>query len=63
LAKKGLSRFPELGVSGIRENLDAIAEQGLYMNKIVSDLQAFVNPVSLCLQTVLLRQLLVYIMA
>ena len=49
--------------TNIIESMDAIEEQITYMDKIVSDLQAFVRPVEVHKQEVNLKQLIIGILA
>jgi two-component system CheB/CheR fusion protein len=64
LAKSELQALPESEQkNNLKENIDAIEEQIKYMDKIVSDLQAFVRPVEVHKQTVNLKQLITVVLA
>jgi signal transduction histidine kinase len=60
LAEKELKELPDSAQkNNLQESIGAVAEQINYMNKVVSDLQAFVKPVEVHKQTVNLKQLIV----
>jgi signal transduction histidine kinase len=59
LAKDELKRMPDSSARrNLQENIDIIAEQIAYMDKIVSDLQDFVRPITPDKKTIDLRPLL-----
>ena len=58
LAKEELENLPESQQkTNLQESINAIEEQANYMDKIVSDLQAFVKPIEVNKQTINLKQL------
>jgi signal transduction histidine kinase len=60
LARNELQSFPEGELKiNIQESVDAIEEQIIYMNKIVSDLQTFVKPVQVQKQVFNLKQFII----
>ena len=64
LAKNELQALPDSEQkTNIIESMDAIEEQIIYMDKIVSDLQAFVRPVDVHKQEVNLKQLIIGVIA
>ena len=64
LAKNELKVLPDSEQkASLQESMDAIEEQIKYMDKIVSDLQAFVRPVEVHKQTVNLKQLITGVLA
>ncbi|MGO8806645.1 MAG: chemotaxis protein CheB, partial [Candidatus Bathyarchaeia archaeon] len=64
LAKSELLALPESEQkTNLQESVEAIDEQIAYMDKIVSDLQAFVKPVEVRKQAVNLKQLIIGIIA
>jgi len=64
LAKNELKVLPDSEQkASLQESMDAIEEQIKYMDKIVSDLQAFVRPVEVHKQTVNLKQLITVVLA
>jgi two-component system CheB/CheR fusion protein len=64
LAKNELKTLPDSEQkTSLRESVVAIEEQVTYMDKIVSDLQAFVKPVQVHKQTVKLKQLITALLA
>ncbi len=59
LAKTDVNALPDGEVkTNLQENIAAIEEQTVYMNKIVSDLQAFVQPIQVDNKPVNLQELL-----
>jgi len=59
LARSELKLLPDNEQkSNLQESIDTIAEQAVYMDKIVSDLQAFVKPVEVHKQIVILKPLI-----
>lgn len=59
LAKSELEQLPDNEQkSNLQESIEAIAEQAIYMDKIVSDLQAFVKPVEVHKQIIKLKPLI-----
>ncbi len=64
LAKEELKGLPSSEhKTNLQESISAIEEQATYMDKIVSDLQAFVKPVEAHKQTIALRQQVVPILS
>jgi PAS domain S-box-containing protein len=64
LAKTELKLIPENEYKkGLQENIQAIAEQISYMDKIVSDLQTFVKPIEPLIQIFNLKPLIVTLLA
>ncbi len=64
LAKNELLALPESEQkTSLQESVEAIEEQITYMDKIVSDLQAFVRPVEVHKQAVNLNQLIIGLLA
>jgi len=64
LAKEELENLPESQQkTNLQESINAIEEQANYMDKIVSDLQAFVKPIEVNKQTINLKQLSVSVLS
>ena len=58
LAKGEVVTLPECELkNNLQENIQAIEEQALYMDKIVSDLQAFVRPIKIDKEAINLKEL------
>ena len=64
LAKTEVKSLPEGEVkSNLQESIHAIEEQAVYMDKIVSDLQAFVQPVKIDKKPINLKELVTNVLA
>ncbi|MCL4430459.1 MAG: PAS domain S-box protein, partial [Chloroflexi bacterium] len=64
LAKNAVNALPEgEAKSSLQESLQVIDEQAVYMDKIVSDLQAFVQPVKIDKKPVSLKELVTNVLA
>src|SRR5208337_3697904 len=63
LARSEVESLPQSELkSNLQESIQVIAEQAVYMDKIVSDLQAFVRPVKIDKQPINLKELVTVVL-
>ena len=64
LAKGEVESLPQSELkSNLQESIQIIEEQAVYMDKIVSDLQAFVRPIKIDKQPISLNELVTAVLA